>query len=276
MNACKQQFRNNSPPYYNSAAKMRPRGRRTLHGMKTQDEGGHEAPPRSSRGALSNAARKHSVIAKILIIAFLLLLLLWPLLMFQRLVHEREQRRQEVESEIMGSWGGALTVAGPFLSVPYIGRTVDANGKRVETMETARFLPYTLVVEGTMLPQRRSRGMYDVTVYSAKLNVSGTFGRPDFSGWRISPADILWDQAVLSVELPDMRALQDVVPLTWAGQRRVSVCEKRHRHVPRGDARRDPGPGTGGGEPVRAGRDSVFVRPVIAWRRLHQLPAPRR
>ncbi len=187
--------------------------------MKTQDSlpnaGGPDEPPRSSPGALSRAARRHSVIAKILIIAFLLLLLLWPILMFRGLVQEREQRRHEVESEIMQSWGGELTVAGPFLSVPYISRSLDANGKRVETVQTARFLPETLRVDGRLLPEKRSRGMYEVTVYAATLAVSGTFRLPDFSGWRINPADILWSQAVLSVELPDMRALQDRVALSW-------------------------------------------------------------
>jgi inner membrane protein len=187
--------------------------------MKAQDfphhADGPSEPLGSPRGALSRAARKHSVIVKILIIAFLLLLLLWPLLMFQALVHEREQRRQEVEAEIMGSWGGQQTVAGPFLSVPYISRSVDTNGRRVETVEIARFLPETLRVDGTLLPERRSRGMYDVTVYAATLTVRGAFQPPDFSGWRMSPSDVLWDQAALSVELPDMRALQDRVALSW-------------------------------------------------------------
>ncbi|HTP59000.1 MAG TPA: cell envelope integrity protein CreD [Spirochaetia bacterium] len=183
------------------------------------DAGGQHEPVGSSPNALSRAARKHSVIAKILLIAFLLLLLLWPILMFQALVHEREQRRQEVEAEIMDSWGGEQTLAGPFLSVPYISRSVDANGKRIETIEIARFLPETLRVDGSLLPQKRSRGMYDVTVYSAALTVSGRFQPPDFTGWRVSPSDILWDQAALSLELPDMRALQDRVALSWGRER---------------------------------------------------------
>ena len=184
--------------------------------MKAQDS---PEPVGSPRNALSRAARRHSVIARILVIAFLLLLLLWPILMFQALVNEREQRRQEVEAEIMSSWGGEQTLAGPFLTVPYISRSVDANGKRVETVEVARFLPQALRVEGTLLPERRSRGMYDVTVYSAALTVSGTFPAPGFADWRISPADVLWDQAALSVELPDMRALQDRVALSWGAER---------------------------------------------------------
>jgi inner membrane protein len=62
--------------------------------------------------------------------------------------------------------------------------------------------------------------MYQVTVYAARLALQGTFGRPDFSGIRVSPRDILWDQAFVSLELPDMRSLQEKVPLTW-GQGRL-------------------------------------------------------
>ncbi|HUI72454.1 MAG TPA: cell envelope integrity protein CreD [Spirochaetia bacterium] len=189
------------------------------HDALPQETGEPDDASRTPAGVLSRTARKHSIIAKILIIAFLLLLLLWPILMFRALVNEREQRRGEAESEIMQSWGGQITVAGPILSVPYIGRTVDANGKSVETVEMAHFLPDTLRIEGTLLPEKRNRGMYDVTVYGASVNVSGRFRAPDFSGWRVTPGDILWDQAALSVELPDMRALQDRVPLSWGEQR---------------------------------------------------------
>ncbi len=183
--------------------------------MNTNDS---PSTTRAARDPIAQAARRHSVIAKILIIGFLLLLLLWPLLMFRRLVSEREERRKETQSEIMQSWGSQLTIAGPFLRVPYVSRTLDSAGKRVETVETALFLPDTLAVDGRLLPQTRSRGMYEVTVYEASLTVSGTFRSPIFSEWRVNPRDILWDQAALSVELPDMRALQDRVRLSWGGQ----------------------------------------------------------
>ena len=164
---------------------------------------------------LIGAMRRHSVVVKVLLIGILSLVLLVPLLMIESVVNEREQRRAETESEIMQSWGGRQTLAGPFLTVPYISRSRDANGKPVETVLAAHFLPQLLVIDGSLLPETRSRGMYQVTVYGASLSLQGTFSRPDFSGYRVSPTDILWDQAFVSLELPDMRSLQEKVPLAW-------------------------------------------------------------
>lgn len=169
---------------------------------------------------LAGAMRRHSVVVKVLLIGMLSLLLLVPLLMLKSVVGEREQRKAETESEIMQSWGGPQTLAGPILTVPYISRSRDSSGKQVETVQAARFLPETLAIDGSLLPETRARGMYQVTVYSARLAITGTFRRPDFSGIRVSAADILWEQAFLSVELPDMRSLQERVPLTW-GQGRL-------------------------------------------------------
>ena len=164
---------------------------------------------------LAGAVRRHSVVAKVLLIGVLSLLLLVPLRMLQSVVSEREQRKAETESEIMQSWGGPQTLAGPFLTVPWISRSRDANGKPVETVQSAHFLPQMLAIDGSLLPEMRARGMYQVTVYGARLSLKGTFGRPDFSGIRVSPADILWERAFVSLELPDMRSLQEKVPLAW-------------------------------------------------------------
>jgi inner membrane protein len=173
-----------------------------------------------STGTLARAARTHSVIVRLVVIGILLLVLLLPLLVVQGLVREREQRRAETESEIMQSWGGEQTIAGPILTVPYVVHTLDVKGKRVETVEAAHFLPDSLLIEGKVNPETRRRGMYEVTLYGITLAISGSFRAPDFSGWRVSPAAILWDEAVLSVEIPDMRALQERVTLKWQGSKR--------------------------------------------------------
>jgi inner membrane protein len=93
----------------------------------------------------------------------------------------------------------------------------DANGKMVETVQLAHFLPDSLLVEGTVLPETRRRGIYEATLYTASMQVSGVFRRPDFSSWQVPDRNILWNDAVLSVELPDMRAILDRLTLSWAG-----------------------------------------------------------
>ena len=136
---------------------------------------------------------KHSVVFKMLVIGILILVLLIPLTMIEGVIREREDTRIYAENDIIGTWGGEPTVGGPFLTVPYIMRTKDDEGHVQEYRQLARFLPDLLEIRGSVLPETRSRGIYEVTVYNAELAISGSFKRPDFSEWRISDGDILWD-----------------------------------------------------------------------------------
>jgi inner membrane protein len=163
---------------------------------------------------------KTSVIAKMFVIAILILLFLIPLGMINAVIRERETNRIFAEGDIINLWGGDQVVGGPFLHVPYIIRRKDEEGNIEEFRQLAHFLPDFLEIEGVVEPETRSRGIYEVTVYNARLKVSGTFGPADFSDWRISGRDILWDDAYLSVEFPDMRALKERVQLTW-GDRKI-------------------------------------------------------
>jgi inner membrane protein len=168
-----------------------------------------------SGGKFARTARRHAVIIRMVVIGIMVLALLVPLLMVKALVGEREQRRDQAQAEIIGAWGGQQTVAGPFLTVPFIARFKDESGKLVESIQAAHFLPDVLRIEGDVAPETRKRGIYEATLYTASLQVSGVFRRPDFSAWQIAQEDILWDNAVLSVELPDMRAILDRITLSW-------------------------------------------------------------
>jgi inner membrane protein len=168
---------------------------------------------------ISSRMGRFSVIIKVSFIAALLLLLLIPLAMIQSLVGERENRRNDAEREIFSSWGGEQTIAGPFLTVPYIEYSLDSKGKRLETVRYARFLPESLFFDAEAEPETRFRGIYDATVYTAKIRASGSFIRPGFGGWRIPSDAVLWEAAFVSVELPDMRALQERVTLTWGSRK---------------------------------------------------------
>ena len=170
-------------------------------------------------GRFARAARRHAVVIRIIVIGIMVLALLVPLLMVRMLVAEREQRRDATQAEIIGAWGGAQTLAGPILTVPYVARIPGANGIPVDTVQLASFLPDALVVEGEVLPETRRRGIYEAALYTASLAISGVFHPPDFSGWQVSPKNILWDDAVLSLELPDMRAILDRVTLSWGSVR---------------------------------------------------------
>ncbi len=172
---------------------------------------------------IREAAADPSPVLKLVLIGGLTLALLIPLWMIRSLVSERAARRREAESGIVNQWGGEQTVAGPLLVVPYLSRTKDERGRVEETVVRAIFLPQTLRVSGRVEPERRRRGIYEVTLYTADLALEGAFVRPDFSRWRVAPTDVLWDEAELIVEIAGLHGLRERVQLRW-GDRSVDFA----------------------------------------------------
>ncbi|HVT50903.1 MAG TPA: inner membrane CreD family protein, partial [Dongiaceae bacterium] len=106
----------------------------------------------------------------------LALILLIPLGMIGDLVQERESRRAEVESEITGQWGGAQTIVGPILAVPYryVTEATTAATPRTATAYLF-FLPKTLDIEATAKAERRAKSIYEVLVYRGTARLTGSF-----------------------------------------------------------------------------------------------------
>ncbi len=161
---------------------------------------------------------RDSTLFKLLAVGFLALLLLIPLGMVSSLISERQARRNQAAEEVAASWGSSQVLGGPVLIVPYLVHGKDDQGKNVTWTSYAHFLPETLEIDGRIAPERRNRGIFEVAVYRADLSWKGTFLRPDFSNWRIAPQDILWEDAWLSVGIPDLRGIRSGVALTWGGR----------------------------------------------------------
>ena len=119
-----------------------------------------------------------SLVLKMLFLGLLLLLFLIPLGLIRRLVEDRESYRRGAEDEVIGQWGGEQTLAGPFLVVPYVFRQQDEKGRVVESTQAAFFLPEELEVAVEATPQKRRRGIFEVTLYTAQLYLTGAFRPP--------------------------------------------------------------------------------------------------
>jgi inner membrane protein len=159
--------------------------------------------------------RRFSVLLKAAFIAGLVLVLLIPLFVVQAMVGERENRRAGAEAEIIRSRGGEQAVGGPVLTIPFVVRSEDAAGRVVESTDRLHVLPDSFAVDGTVNAERRRRGIYEAVTYDTTLHVSGSYTVPDFAAWRVASRDVLWDDAILSVELPDQRGLKERVDLVW-------------------------------------------------------------
>lgn len=165
---------------------------------------------------------KSSLSLKLFVIGFLILILMIPIGMIAFLANERENRQENVFREISGKWGNEQIITGPILSVPYKDKVERIAGEVVvidEVVRFAHFLPEDLNISGVINPEKRKRGIYEVAVYNADLELSGHFLAPDFSKWDIAEDDILYDQAFVTLGIPDTRGIKENVFLEWDGEK---------------------------------------------------------
>ncbi|MBL7127848.1 MAG: cell envelope integrity protein CreD [Ignavibacteria bacterium] len=155
-----------------------------------------------------NEWAKNSIILKLLIMGFLILVLLIPSKMTDSLIKERESTYDSATVEVGSKWGKMQTIAGPILSVPY-------NDTILEKIKYAHFLPEELIINGEIIPERRNRGIYKVVVYNSKLKFDGVFTPPKFSGLNLNETDFIWEDAFLSIGITDLRGIQEKIELDW-------------------------------------------------------------
>ena len=158
---------------------------------------------------LNNAIR-NSVSVKLISIGFLIAILLIPQSMIESLINDRQSNRYEAMREIYNSWARPLELNGPVLTIPYI-ELVDVDGKQVTKKRYAHFLPENLEIDGKVDPETRKRGIYEVIVYATELKLKGNFGKIDMSQFTAIPQGVHWDDAILTMGIPDMRGIQSSI-----------------------------------------------------------------
>lgn len=164
---------------------------------------------------------KTSITLKIFTIGILILLLLIPVSMVERLIDERKYRQEEAITEVSSKWGEAQTITGPVLTVPYLTYSkVYESGNTgkytlVQTKAYAHFLPDELNVNGNVVPEKRYRGMYEIIVYNSQVTLNGTFSFPSFQQWKTDPKNVVLDGAFISIGLSDLRSIQKNVAIKW-------------------------------------------------------------
>jgi inner membrane protein len=164
-------------------------------------------------GFISNL--KNSVLFKMFFIGILIVILLIPISMIRRLITEREARRDEVIYEVSEKWGEPQTITGPVLTAPFrVYWRDDKDVLRTRT-ETAQFLPETLSIAAEVFPEVRSRGIFDVVVYKTEIFMKGEFTDLKFDKLKIREKDIIWDEAYLSVGIPDLRGIKESPAIKW-------------------------------------------------------------
>ena len=167
--------------------------------------------------SLETFARSH--LFRVLALAALILVLQIPVGMVGDLITERQLRRDHTIGEVTGKWGGHQEVIGPLLVVPYEVHRVeirpDGSTRTHKRVRHATFLAESLVIDGDVRGEVRERGIFEVPLYDARISLSGRFEAPDFEAFEVPPERVLWDRAVLAVQIADARAIQEAVTLAW-------------------------------------------------------------
>jgi inner membrane protein len=160
----------------------------------------------------------NAALIKLLVVSLLVIILLIPLGLIGDLIYERESRRDSAIAEVNQVWGQSQLISGPVVTVPYRVIWKDEKEKIHTEIYKAHFLPDRFEVTGTIEPQTRSRGIFDVAVYRVNLAFKGTFPAIEFTDWKINQEDIIWEEASFSMGLTDMRGIRDTLSLKWNQQ----------------------------------------------------------
>ncbi len=159
--------------------------------------------------------KKDSIILRIILSIGVIVLLVVPLTMIQSLIHERQSYRNEVVNEINKSWADNQIVAGPILTVVNEKWIENEDGKKYRTQNSYHLLPEKLEYEAELFPETRYRGIYEVTLYKAKIRTTGYF---DFEKIRAMKfEDLVVDQveSYLSFNVSDLKGIQENVIYKW-------------------------------------------------------------
>jgi len=178
-------------------------------------------------------AGKPFLIAKLAFIFVILLVMMIPLSMIRGQIEDRERTRDSAIGEISHKWGAPQAVNGPMLAVPFTrvkmvesSRVISGRNGREETVierkpaveiDTAYFLPETLAVSGRLNPQIRYRGIFEAVLFSAGLEMRGTFAPPDFGKLQIPEKDVRWKDAEVILGIADSHGVRENIVMKWDG-----------------------------------------------------------
>ena len=141
--------------------------------------------------------RSDRMLLKIILIGLLSVVLLIPQQLIMHLVNERYETSQAAVSEVEQMWSGSQRVIGPVVHIP----------SRDNQTPDVYLLPEDFKVKGDLKSENRHRGSFDVTVYTADLNIDGSFLIPSLSDYTEAKYNL--NKAEVLISLSDFRGLTE-------------------------------------------------------------------
>jgi inner membrane protein len=174
---------------------------------------------------------------KFFLIGLMVLLLGIPLLSVYALIWDRKTTAAQVQTDIVAGWGRAQNLNGPYLIVPFNRRISEMAGeigkeRRVERIvrDALIIAPSTLFVDASLSPERRKRTLFESIVYTAAIDVRGTYSMPDLRPLGVTAEQLEWQNGYILMAFDDAVGLGGSIPkLTVAG--RTLEFEPANREV---------------------------------------------
>ena len=174
-----------------------------------------------SNNPIAGLIPRGSIGLKLLLVCLLVMLMGVPLGMVGLILGGRQDRAHQVINEIGARAGGAQTLGGPVLIVPY-DRTVTAtgpNGAAQTQIQHGQYmiLPINGTASTTLQVTDRRRGIYRAAIYEAQTQFHAEFD-PATAGVDMTPGDrVNWSGARLVMFARDARAVRDTATMSIDG-----------------------------------------------------------
>jgi len=170
-------------------------------------------PPTPKKGFVS----RHTTTLKIIVVGILTLLLLIPLSMISSLIYERLDTKRNAELEITSKWSGEQIITGPCIVIPYT-QEIKQKDKQELVRKNLLLLPNEMNVTVDAKVEKRKRGIYDVSLYSSELLLTGTLNMDEIAKTGIKPEDMQLNQARVIMGISDLKGIREGVVMQLGAQ----------------------------------------------------------
>ncbi len=161
---------------------------------------------------------RYSTTVKLVVIGVLTLLLLIPLGMISSLIRERESNKETVIADITSKWGSEQTITGPYLIITYYKPSVEGNNN-VKSENKLLLLPSMLDIDSDPFVEKRKRGIYDVSVYTADITFDTKFDLNELSKINVQPEWVNWNEVSIAIGISDLKGIKEQVAVEINGEK---------------------------------------------------------
>ena len=162
---------------------------------------------------MENQVRKprsnNAIIIKIVFILIMILLLMIPNFLIQNLIHERSQRKTEIEKEVAKSYGQKQKIMSPILRIPYTKSSTNSKGEEYTTNGTVSFSPDETKIDGQVITDTRQRSIYEVVIFDSEYTIESDIYIKKLDANVYYGYNLDYSKAYLAIGISDPNGLSD-------------------------------------------------------------------